>query len=146
MSDVNIAHKFGRKRAHGKKKMFTDKTNRDNICSSHDMATCYDYILSHVIILTHVMIRMWSYWLWATCSWSTSNRLRRWSLFYNDGMVIFFSQGTIDIDVFFNGFTIPCPSPLNVYLQINHWNRWFFDGFSQIQVRWSAMVLTLKKT
>ena len=47
---------------------------------------------------------------------------------------------------FFNGFTIPGPSPLNVFFKINHWNRWFFNGFSQIQVRWSAMVLTSKKT
>ena len=34
---------------------------------------------------------------------------------------------------FFNGFTIPGPSPLNVFLQINHWNRWFFDGFLKIR-------------
>ena len=33
-------------------------------------------------------------------------RLRRWSFFYNDGMVMFFFQGTIAID----GFSMVLPS------------------------------------
>ena len=35
-----------------------------------------------------------------------ASRLRRWSLFYNDGMVMFFFQGTIAID----GFSMVLPS------------------------------------
>ena len=68
------------------------------------------------------------------------------NFFYSDGMVMFFFPRHHCHRWFFNGFTTPSPSPLNVYLKINHWDRWFFDGFFQIQVRWSAMVLTLKKT
>ena len=63
-------------------------------------------------------------------------RLQRWSFFYDDGMVMFFSQGTIAI----NGFTIPGPSPLNDFLHINHWNQWFFNGFPKFRCdgqRWS---------
>ena len=47
---------------------------------------------------------------------------------------------------FFNGFTIPGPSPLNVFFSDQPLTSMVFRWFSQIQVRWSAMVLTLKKT
>ena len=69
--------------------------------------------------------------LWIS-AWS---RLQRWSFFYNDGMVIFFFQGTIATD----GFSMVLPSLDHhhwmFFLQIDHWHRWFFNGFSQIQVR-----------
>jgi len=75
----------------------------------------------------------------------TWDRLQRWSFFYNDGMVMFFFQGTIVID----GFSMVLPS-----LDHYHWmffadqplKLMVFRWFSQIQVRWSAMVLTSKKT
>ena len=33
----------------------------------------------------------------------------------------------------FNGLTIPGPSTLNVFLQINNWNWWFFYGFPKFR-------------
>ena len=50
----------------------------------------------------------------------TSIRLQRWSFFHNDGMVMFFFPRHHCHRWFFNGFIIPGPSPLNVFLQINH--------------------------
>ena len=72
-------------------------------------------------------------------------RLQRWSFFHNDGMVMFFFQGTIVID----GFSMVLPS-----LDHYHWmffadqplKSMVFQWFSQIQVQWWSMVLTLKKT
>ena len=55
---------------------------------------------------------------------------------YNDGMVMFFFQGTIAIDGFFNGFTIPGPSPLNVF----HRSTIDIDGFSMVFSNSGAMV------
>ena len=48
---------------------------------------------------------------------------------HNDGMVMIFCDGTIAINGFFNGFATPLPSPLNVFLVIDHCYRWFFNGF-----------------
>ena len=52
-------------------------------------------------------------------------------------MVIFFQRWDGDIIFsghhchrwFSNGFVTYRPSPLNVFSQVNHWKRWFFDGF-----------------
>ena len=64
------------------------------------------------------------------------SRLQRWSFFHNDGMVMFFSQGTIAID----GFSMVLPS-----LDHHHWM--FFcrstieiDGFSMVFPNSGAMV------
>ena len=46
---------------------------------------------------------------------------------------------------FLNGFTIPGPSPLNFFVTDQPLKLMVFQWFSQIQVRWSAMVLTLKR-
>ena len=63
-------------------------------------------------------------------------RLRRWSFFHNDGMVMFFFQGTIAID----GFSMVLSS-----LDHHHWM--FFcrstieiDGFSMVFTNSGAMV------
>ena len=63
-------------------------------------------------------------------------RLQRWSFFHNDGMVMFFFQGTIAID----GFSMVLPS-----LDHHHWM--FFcrstieiDGFSMVFPNSGAMV------
>ena len=58
------------------------------------------------------------------------DRLRRWSLFYNDGMVMFFFQGTIAI----NGFSMVLPS-----LDHHHWM--FFSCPEQLN-RWPCHSLT----
>ena len=73
------------------------------------------------------------------------SRLQRWSFFCNDGMGCFFFQGTIAID----GFSMVLPALVH-----HHWmfftyqplTSMVFRWFSQIQVRWSAMVSTLKET
>ena len=64
------------------------------------------------------------------------SRLRRWSFFHNDGMVMFFFQGTIAI----NGFSMVLPS-----LDHHHWM--FFcsstieiDGFSMVFPNSGVMV------
>ena len=67
---------------------------------------------------------------------SNKDRLRRWSFFFNDGMVLFFSQGTIVID----GFSMVFP-PLNHH----HWMFFYrstieIDSFSMIFPNSGAMV------
>ena len=64
------------------------------------------------------------------------NRLQRWSFFYNDGMVMFFFQGTIVID----GFSMVVPS-----LDHHHWMFFFrstidINGFSMVFPNSGAMV------
>ena len=46
---------------------------------------------------------------------------------------------------FFNCFATTEPLPLNVSSLIDHWHRWFFNGFRKILVRWSTMVLASLK-
>ena len=76
--------------------------------------------------------------LWASpwISDSPQSRLRRWSFFYNDGMVMFFFQGTIVID----GFSMVLPS-----LDHHHWMFFYrstieIDGFSMVFPNSGAMV------
>ena len=59
-----------------------------------------------------------------------------------DGNVFF--QGTIANDGFSMVLLLPDHHHWMFFLQIDHWQRWFFNGFSQIQVRWSTMVLVEK--
>ena len=59
-----------------------------------------------------------------------SIRLRRWSIFYSDGMVMFFFQGTIAID----GFSMVLPS-LDVY-------HWMFFYRSTIDINGFLMVFS----
>ena len=56
------------------------------------------------------------------------DRLRRWSFFYNDGMVMFFSQGTIAID----GFSM-------VFPPLDH-HHWMFFYRSTIEINGFLMV------
>ena len=63
-------------------------------------------------------------------------RLQRWSFFYNDGMVMFFFQGTIVID----GFSMVLSS-----LDHHHWMFFYrstieIDGFSMVFPNSGAMV------
>ena len=60
-----------------------------------------------------------------------------------DGNV--FSSGHYCQRWFFNGLANPSPSPLNVFLHIDHWHRWFFNGFPQIQIRLLTMVLVMRR-
>ena len=58
---------------------------------------------------------------------------------------MFFSKAPLP-SLVFNGFTIPGPSPLNVFFTDQPLKSMVFQWFSQIQVQWWSMVLTLKKT
>ena len=50
--------------------------------------------------------------------------------------------GTIAFNFFCNGFAATGPSALNFFSQIDHWQRWFFNGFSN----WRAtMVMTQER-
>ena len=78
------------------------------------------------------------FWIknWLLTSINVDTRLQRWSFFYNDGMVMFFFQGTIAI----NGFSMVLPS-------LDHHHRMFFyrstieiDGFSMVFSNSGAMV------
>ena len=77
---------------------------------------------------------------WLVSQFSNYNRyvtrLRRWSFFKNDGMVMFFFQGTIAID----GFSMVLPS-----LDHHHWMFFYrstieIDGFLMVFPNSGAMV------
>ena len=63
-----------------------------------------------------------------------ADRLERWSSFHGNGMamVAFLQRWNGD------GFENFSPSPLMVFGGINHWQQWFFNGFSQF---WGPMVI-----
>ena len=73
------------------------------------------------------------------------SRLQRWSFFYNDGMVMFFSNAPLPSMVF-QWFYYPWTITIECFFTDQPLKSMVFRWFSQIQVRWSAMVLTLKKT
>ena len=64
---------------------------------------------------------------------------RRWGLDFDDGHFLWRWDGNVFFPRHhchrwvFNGLTIPGPSTLNVFLQINNWNWWFFYGFPKFR-------------
>ena len=80
--------------------------------------------------------------LWGTL---IMGRPRRWSFFHNDGMVMFFSKAPLSSMVF-QWFYHPWTITIECFFADQPLKLMVFRWFSQIQVRWSAMVLTSKKT
>ena len=63
-------------------------------------------------------------------------RPERWSNFQGDGMVMVFFLQWWNGD----GFWKFSPSPLMERYLLNHWQRWFFNGFSNFEDQWFTMV------
>ena len=63
-------------------------------------------------------------------------RLQRWSFFWNDGMVIFFFQGTIAID----GFSMVLPALDHHHWMFFYWSTIDIDGFPMVFPNSGAMV------
>ena len=72
----------------------------------------------------------------------TKTRLRRWSIFHNDGMVMFFSKAPLPSMVF-QWFYHPWTITIECFFADQPLKSVVFQWFFQIQLRWSAMVLTL---
>ena len=64
------------------------------------------------------------------------SRLQRWSFFCNDGMVMFFFQGTIAID----GFSMVLPALDHHHWMFFYWSTIDIDGFPMVFPNSGAMV------
>ena len=87
--------------------------------------TCHCAILYH--IYAHITLSR------RQNAWS---RLQRWSFFWNDGMVIFFFQGTIAID----GFSMVLPALDHHHWMFFYWSTIDIDGFPMVFPNSGAMV------
>ena len=67
---------------------------------------------------------------------SIPGRPERWSNFQGDGMAMvgFLQRWNGD------GFWKFSPSPLMEWYLLNHWQQWFFNGFSNFEDQWFTMV------